>query len=134
MVPPDAVTATHGRPATRYPSASRGAAPAAGRRRAAAARGRDRRYRSAVQCPARAGTTASAQASPVRPGARTGPGLVVHRSGNDLYYAARLRDDLAARTDLIKEAQEQGMRLVLANYGTAGAAPAAVDPAGGDAR
>ena len=60
--------------------------------------------------------------------------MVVHRFGNDLYYAARLRDDLAARTDLIKEAQEQGMRLVLANYGTAGAALAAVDPASGGAR
>jgi hypothetical protein len=60
--------------------------------------------------------------------------LAVHRFGNDLYYAARLRDDLPARTNVIKEAQEQGMRLVLANYGTAGAAPAAVDPAGGDAR
>jgi hypothetical protein len=60
--------------------------------------------------------------------------LVVHRSGNDLYYAARPRDDLAARTDLIKEAQEQGMRLVLANCGTAGAALAAVGPASGGAR
>jgi MFS superfamily sulfate permease-like transporter len=40
------------------------------------------------------------QATPVRPGARTEPGLVVYRFGNDLYYAnaARLHEDLAALT------------------------------------
>ena len=44
------------------------------------------------------------------------------------------RDDLAARTAVIKELRNKGMRLVLANCGTASAALAAVDEAGGSAR
>jgi hypothetical protein len=60
--------------------------------------------------------------------------LVVSRLGNDLYYVARLRAHRAALTEVIKEAQEQGMRLVLANYGTDGAALAAFDAISGSGR
>lgn len=54
-------------------------------------------------------------------------GLAISRLGNDLYYVARRRADRAVLTEVIKEAQEQDMRLVPVNCGADGAA---LGPAG----